>query len=167
MIEEFFRTARLVFRPFAHEDLDEFATVLCDPDVMRFVDNGQPASRDVAALWIARSRKNVERFGYGTGAVIERASGRFIGWAGIARPEGVPEEIVYGFAKAAWGKGYGTELVEGLIRFSFGQLRLPELRATAYPENLGSHHILSKHGFEHVASRDDGVMVFTLERKPG
>lgn len=144
---EFFRTERLLFRPFAVEDIDAFHAIAGDPEVMRFVGDGDPCDRALTALWIERSRENVDRFGYGTGAVIERETGRFIGWSGVARPEGQPEEIVYGFARDAWGKGYATELVRGLILFAFGTLNLPELRATVDPENAVSAHILEKCGF--------------------
>ncbi|WP_083567215.1 GNAT family N-acetyltransferase [Hyphomicrobium sp. CS1GBMeth3] len=120
------------------------------PDVVRFTDDGKPLGRDLTELWIVRSRQNVEKFGYGTGALIERSSGRFIGWAGFARPEDAPEEIIYGFEKCAWGNGYGTEIVAGLVRFAFEKLNCSELRATAYPENVVSHHVLRKLGFESV-----------------
>lgn len=72
MVEEFFRTTRLIFRPFVTQDLDDLACIVSDPEVVRFTDDGKPLSRDTAKLWITRSRENVERFGYGTGTVGPR-----------------------------------------------------------------------------------------------
>jgi RimJ/RimL family protein N-acetyltransferase len=166
MPPEFFRTPRLLFRPFQPDDLDDLAVVVADPEVVRWTGDGEPMDRDTAALWIRRSRENVVAFGYGTGAVVELASGAFIGWAGIARPEGEPEEVVYGFAKTAWNKGYATELLRGLIAFAFGPLGLPELRATTYPENLVSQRVLRTCGFEERPPLADGGRLFVLPR-PG
>ena len=162
MVEEFFRTPRLIFRPFATGDLDDLARIVADPEVARFTDDGEPLGREMTELWITRSRGNVERFGYGTGALIERSTGRLVGWAGFARPEGSPEEIIYGFEKAAWGKGYASEIVEGLIRFAFDTLNLPELRATIHPENAASHRILRKFGFRDAPWHEKDVLLFIL-----
>lgn len=164
MIEEFFRTKRLVFRPFAPEDLDALAAIVADPEVMAYVDERQPMPRATAALWIERSRENVARFGYGTGAVIEAATGAFIGWAGFARPEGDPEEIIYGFAKPAWNRGYGAEIAEALVWYAFQDLDHGEVRATTYAENLASHRILRTLGFEQRPFDEEGVMLWVLER---
>lgn len=164
MVEEFFRTKRLVFRPFDPADLDALAAIVADPEVVRHVDDGQPMARETAALWIERSRENVARFGYGTGAVIETATGRLIGWAGFARSPGEPEEIIYGFEKPAWNRGYGAEIAEGLVWYAFQDLDHPEVRATTYAENLASHRILRTLGFEQRPFAEEGVMLWVLER---
>jgi ribosomal-protein-alanine N-acetyltransferase len=152
---QFFRTERLAFRPFSPQDIDDLAAMVADPEVVRFVGDGQPLSREQAAEWISKSRANVARFGYGTGAVVELATGEMVGWAGIARPEGEPEEIVYGFASQHWGKGYGPEVVAGLVEYAFGTLGLPELRATVYPANARSARILERQGFLRRARSDE------------
>jgi RimJ/RimL family protein N-acetyltransferase len=163
-LEEFFRTARLIFRPFEAEDLDALAGIVSDPEVVRFTDDGQPLSREMTELWITRSRQNVRRFGYGTGAVVEHRTGRLVGWAGFARPEGAPEEIIYGFEQATWRKGYGSEIVQGLIRFAFDKLDLTELRASAYPGNAVSTRILQKCGFQSVPSNKSDAILFVLAK---
>jgi len=35
MVEEFFRTPRLIFRPFAMDDLDDLARIASDPEAVR------------------------------------------------------------------------------------------------------------------------------------
>ena len=56
----------------------------------------------MTALWIERSRANVARHDSGTGALVDPATGKLVGWAGIGRPEGDPPEIIYGFAGTQW-----------------------------------------------------------------
>lgn len=156
MAVSFLRTARLLFRPFELSDLEALAAIVADPDVAVFVGDGRPLSRDQAAKWIERSRANVEAFGHGTGAVVEAMSGRLVGWAGFARPEGQPEELIYGLAKSAWGKGYGTELLIGLIAWSRDDLGKTEIIATVDPANTASVRMMTGQGFRRIGPcRDD------------
>ncbi len=136
-----------MFRPFFPEDVDALAVIVGDAETVRFVDDGQPLSWEGSELWIQKSRENVQRFGWGTGAVVELATGRLIGWGGFARPEGQPEEIIYGFAAECHGKGLGTELVQGLVAYAVETLGLPEIRATLHPDNARSARILERAGF--------------------
>ncbi len=155
----FFETERLVFRPFEAADLDALAAINADPEVLRFVGDGKPIDRATTALWIERSRANVARHGSGTGAVVERASGALIGWAGVARPKGQPPEIIYGFAKAYWGRGLGRELLGALVDWA-APLVGPELRATADLRNVASITLLDRAGFRLVdrVVEEDGAV---------
>lgn len=139
-------TARLVVRPFTVADAPLLVTLFADPEVHRFVDDGQPLAPEVAALWIERSAANLERFGYGTGAVVERASGELIGWAGFARPGDGTEEVVYGLRRASWGRGLGKELLAGLVAFA-AERGVSPVRATVDPANGASVHLLRQAGF--------------------
>jgi hypothetical protein len=51
-------------------------------------------------------------------AAIEKATGDFLGWFSLAPPEDAkPGEVELGYRlrKAAWGKGYATEVSRALI----------------------------------------------------
>lgn len=139
-------TARLVVRPFVASDAALLVALFADPKIHRFVDNGQPLAVDVAELWVERSAANLERFGYGTGAVIERAGGDLIGWAGFARPGDGTQEVIYGLRRASWGRGLGKELLAGLVSFA-GERGITPLRATIDPANSVSAHLLRQAGF--------------------
>lgn len=151
-----FRTQRMVFRTFEPADLDDLARISADPDASRYVGDGRPLSREQTRQWIDNSRRNVERFGYGTGAVAHGEQGVLMGWAGIARPEGEPEEIIYGFDRSWWGQGYGTELLDGLCDWAFEHLGLEELRATVHPDNRASIMLLTRRGFLLVDAAHQG-----------
>lgn len=139
-------TARLAVRPFVAGDAPLLVALFADPQVHRFVDDGQPLAPDVAALWVERSAANLERFGYGTGAVVERAGGELIGWAGFARPGDGTEEVIYGLRPASWDRGLGTELLAGLVTFAADRGITP-VRATVDPDNGASVHLLRQAGF--------------------
>lgn len=141
-------TERLVVRQFGSSDVDELHAVCSDPEVVRFVDVGEPLPRDQCELWIERSLANYESRGYGAAAVIERESGRFIGYAGIVHaPDRTEPEIIYAFEKAAWGRGLASELVPPLVHFGLVDCRLPLLLATIAAENTPSRRVVEKCGF--------------------
>ncbi len=158
-------TERLEIRPFAASDSERLIALFEDPQVHRFVDDGGPLSREVAAEWVANSRANLERYGYGTGAIVERASNRLVGWAGIARPPGDLAEIIYGFERSAWGKGYGREVLNALIAFSREQGELP-VRATVDVGNARSVKLLEAAGFRRTSDcykGDSATLLYELE----
>jgi len=150
-----FETKRLLFRSFEWSDLDRLAEISADAETSRYVGDGQPLSRELTRQWIENSRENVERHGYGTGAVLLRDSGRMIGWSGIARPEEGGEEILYGLYREHWGQGYGTELLAGLLAWAWRELALGELRATVHRKNDASVRMLESAGFVLADDRYD------------
>lgn len=149
------QTERLVVRPFALEDADLLVDLFSDPRVHRYVGEGRELSDSDARLWVVRSRDNLARYGYGTGAVIRRDSGLFVGWAGFARPAEGEEEVVYGLAADQWGQGLGRELLDGVVRFATKRGLAP-LRATVDPANAASIRILTGTGFRLVERRHRG-----------
>jgi RimJ/RimL family protein N-acetyltransferase len=139
-------TPRLIVRPFESGDVEPLVALFQDPRVHTFVDDGLPLPKPVARLWVERSRENLARYDYGTGAVTERDGGRLIGWAGFARPGDGSEEIVYGLNPSHWGRGLGRELVQGLLDVARGKGITP-VRATVDPRNLRSIAVLTALGF--------------------
>ena len=53
-------------------------------------------------------------------------------------------EIGYRFRVDYWGKGYGTEMTQGMLDFCFNTLGVDKITADAAVENIGSIKILSK-----------------------
>jgi RimJ/RimL family protein N-acetyltransferase len=117
----------LVLRRFTEDDVDNLVDLDSDPDVMRFINGGRPTprqeiERDVLPAFLGYN----ERFaGYGFWAVLEKATGRFIGWfhfrpAAAAHPDEV--ELGYRLRKSAWGQGHATEGSRALIDKGFAEL---------------------------------------------
>src|ERR1041385_3595196 len=97
-------TDRLRLRMFRAEDLNDFAALLADKDVMRYVEDGQPKDRAVAEKALNSIVTHWQRHGFGGWAVEEKTSHAFVGFGGLRSLFGVPE-VVYHFAKAQWGRG--------------------------------------------------------------
>ena len=140
-------TERLRLRMFRADDLDNLAALLADPDVMRYVEDGQPKERDVAEKALNSIIAHWKREGFGRWAVEEKASGQFIGFGGLRSLNGTPE-VVYHMAPAYWGKGYGTELCRAALLFGFDQRGFDRIVAIAKPDNAASIHVMEKLGMK-------------------
>ncbi len=73
-------TARLLLRPLAIADIDEFVALHDDAEVTRFIQRlDRPAAEE---LLESIEREWLER-GHGIFAVLDRVTGRFLGRAGL------------------------------------------------------------------------------------
>lgn len=132
---------------FHANDLDNLAEMLADPDVMRYVEDGQPKDRDVAEKALNSILAHWERENFGRWAVEEKAGGQFIGFGGLRSLFGTPE-VVYHLNPRFWGNGYATELARAALDFGFTQRGFARVVAVAKPDNAASIHVMEKLGMK-------------------
>ncbi len=140
-------TQRLRLRMFRADDLDRLAAMLASPEVMRYVEDGQPKDRDVAEKALNSIVAHWEREGFGRWAVEEKQTQKFIGFGGLRSLFGAPE-VVYHLAPAYWGNGYATELARAALDFGFRNRGFDRIVAITKPENASSIHVLEKLGMQ-------------------
>ncbi|MDX3094740.1 GNAT family N-acetyltransferase [Streptomyces sp. ME01-24h] len=142
------RTERLHLRRWRDRDLAPWAAMNADPLVREHL--GEPLTREQSDASVARFLAEFDERGYGWWAVEVRASGEFVGFAGLDRvDEGLPftgVEIGWRLAHAAWGKGYATEAARAVLAFGFGTLALPEILAVTTAGNLRSQAVMRRIG---------------------
>lgn len=110
-------TERLVLRPFRLDDLDALAAMNADPTVMRYI--GEVQDRAAAFRTMCAYMGHWYLRGYGPWAVEERATGVFIGRAGLVRFEPWTDvEVAYALIPSAWGKGYASEVAARSLRYA-------------------------------------------------
>ncbi|SFB94722.1 Protein N-acetyltransferase, RimJ/RimL family [Bosea sp. CRIB-10] len=141
-------TDRLSLRPTRPSDVPALFAVLGDKQAMRHTahfETLRACRRHVAGHeWQRR------RLGYAPWTIRSLADGTILGWGGLFEDPFDPGwgvELGYWFAPSAWGRGYASELAAASVAEASDRLRLPELRAFARPENLGSCRVLEKAGF--------------------
>jgi len=142
-------TGRLFLRPFNENDVDAVYAMRSDSDVMRFIREPQTI-RDEAESWInlISSRWQTEKIGFC--AVIEKSSGKFIGWCGLWRLKETGEtEIGYALIKNFRGLGYASEAAEAFLIYGFETLKLKEIVAVARPENRASWRVMERLGMSY------------------
>ena len=132
-------TQRLTLRPFAAADLDAYAAMCADAEVMRHIGDGGPVGRDVAWRQMAFFLGHWPLRGYGMWAIESRASGRLIGRAGFMNPEGWPGlELGWLLARDAWGEGYATEASRAALESGRGRFGAQEIISLIRPANQRS-----------------------------
>jgi len=140
-------TERLRLRMFRDDDLDAYARIVADPEVMRYLGDGQTLDRVGAWRQIAMILGHWTLRGYGLWAVEERATGALIGRIGCYNPEGWPGfEVGWVLARAYWGKGYATEGARRALAYAFGELRQDHVISLIYPANAASIRVAERLG---------------------
>lgn len=143
------RTERLVLRPIVREDLDAFAEMFADPEVVRFIGDGSVATREESAEWIELSIERNEVEGWEMRSVLRANDDLVIGRCGIAvRAIGdtTEREVAYLFAREHWGRGYATEAATAMRDRALGDLGLSRLIALIDQGNVASKAVARKLG---------------------
>ena len=138
-------TERLILRPLNAADTDAVYAMRSDADVMRYIRKPQNYAETVDWIGLVSSRWTKEKIGFYS--VIEKETGKFVGWCGLWKLKETGEiEVGYAIAKNFWGKNYAAEAAEKCLEHGFGELNLPQIVAVAVPENVFSRRVMEKIG---------------------
>lgn len=145
------KTDRLVLRGWTPEDHGPFAAICADPEVMRFIGNGQTRAPADVARSIERFQTAWDKDGFGLFAVEERSSGALVGFTGLSRPNFLPEvlpavEIGWRFSKEHWGRGYASEAAKSALAFGTNDCGLADIVSIYQLGNGASRRIMQKLG---------------------
>jgi RimJ/RimL family protein N-acetyltransferase len=158
-------TSRLVLRPPERSDVDDLVALGRHREVTRFV-----ASLDHrgAQERVAAAQREWSERGHGMLVILERASERLLGRAGLKYwPHFDETEVGWVLRRDAWGRGYATEAGEACVAWGFANLAAPYLTAMIHPANPRSIRVAERLGFA-PRRRDllqgDPVIVYVLER---
>jgi pimeloyl-ACP methyl ester carboxylesterase/RimJ/RimL family protein N-acetyltransferase len=159
-------TDRLALRPLERGDLDEFVALHNDPQVVRFM---RRLDRQQAGERLRAIESEWEQCGYGMFAVSERASGSFVGRAGLKYwPEFDETEVGWALRGEACGEGYATEAARAAIAWGFRSFGLSYLTAMIRPANARSIAVAQRLGMAPLREEllsDHEVIVYSLSRE--
>jgi RimJ/RimL family protein N-acetyltransferase len=137
-------TPRLTLRAFRGGDWDDYAEMMADIEVQRFL-AGRVFSRDESWHSMAMFLGSWELRGHGMFAVEQ--AGRFIGRVGIYHPPDWPEpELGWSLAAPAWGHGFATEAAAAVRAWAFAAFGWPRLVSFIHPDNIRSQRVALKLG---------------------
>lgn len=161
-------TERLLLRPWREDDLEPYAELSADPEVMRYIGSGRTLDRDECWRQIAIFIGHWELRGYGPWAVENRADGNLIGRVGLWRPEGWPGlELGWTLARGCWGCGYATEAGRATMDFAWRTVDASELISLIDPANHPSRRVAERLGMEadrHLKLGTDDVLLYRRTR---
>lgn len=161
-------TERLILREFIPEDAAGIYELDSNPAVHSFLGNNPLTERTQADEVVDFICRQYEEYGIGRWAVTEKASGRFIGWAGlkwITEPINGRvkyHDLGYRFIQKYWGKGYATEAARASLAYGFEELKLKRIFACVDVGNKASIRVLEKIGMRRKEQFDweEGVPNF-------
>ncbi|MHB1535029.1 MAG: GNAT family N-acetyltransferase [Acidimicrobiales bacterium] len=151
------RTSRLLLRRWRPEDLEAFAAMNADLEVMEFFP--APLERASSDALVGRIQAGFAEYGFGLWALEVASSGGFIGFAGLSVPgfeaAFIPAvEIGWRLARRAWGQGYATEAATAALDAAFGPLGLGEVVSFTSVANLRSQAVMRRLGMIHDPAED-------------
>jgi RimJ/RimL family protein N-acetyltransferase len=175
--QEGFATSRLLLRRWRATDRAPFAALNADPAVMRYFTSA--LDRAASDALVDRIEARFEENGWGLWALELRATGEFIGFAGLdPTPADLPVdgrvEVGWRLASSAWHQGYATEAGRAAVRYGFEKLDLPELVSFTAVLNEPSQAVMRRlgmrrrGGFDHPRIPEDDPLrphvVYRIER---
>lgn len=151
------QTQRLILRNWQFADLEPFARLNADCEVMKYF----PAalSRQQSNQLVQRIEAHHQIHGFGLWAVEERLTGIFMGFIGLNVPSfsayfTPTVEVGWRLARPFWGKGYATEGAKKAISYGFNVLELSEIVSFTSKLNLRSIAVMKRLGMSHQVADD-------------
>ena len=134
-------------------DLDAYAAICADPEVMRFIADGSTSGREYCAEQLEAFERAWNERGFGLFALERIHSGELIGFTGLAIPDFLPEimpsvEIGWRLGRAHWGHGFATEAARATLAFGFGPVGLDRIVSVHAVGNDASGHVMQKLGMQ-------------------
>jgi RimJ/RimL family protein N-acetyltransferase len=151
------RTERLLLRQWRADDLEAFAALGADAEVMRYLPSLLTRERsDALARAVAAS---IQERGWGFWAVEVRGAAPFIGFVGLGDPgfeaHFTPAvEVGWRLAREHWGHGYATEAARASVEFGFRELGLDEIVAMTVEANARSQAVMERLGMTRDSADD-------------
>jgi RimJ/RimL family protein N-acetyltransferase len=141
------QTPRLLLRELREADLDEYARICGDAETMRFLGEGKPLSRSEAWRQLAFLVGHWQLRGFGLWAVVDKATGGFVGRIGFFQPEGWPGfEIGWVVDRQCWGQGIATEAARHLLPLALSTYGENHVISLIHPDNGASIRVAEKIG---------------------
>jgi RimJ/RimL family protein N-acetyltransferase len=141
------QTERLLLRTFREDDLDAYAAICADSEVMRYLGDGKTLTRSEAWRQMAMILGHWQLRGYGLWAVEERTTGALVGRLGFFQPEGWPGfELGWMLRRASWGNGYATEGAQRALAHAFTDLGRDRVISLIRPDNRPSVRVAERLG---------------------
>lgn len=151
------KTQRLLLRHWQKSDLDPFAKMNADVQVMKYFPATLSQQQSDALVEKIENHHQINKFGLW--AVEELATGVFIGFIGLNVPTFEAHftptvEIGWRLAQAFWGKGYATEGAKRVVSYGFEVIGLREIVSFTARLNLRSIAVMKRLGMTYNEADD-------------
>ncbi len=143
------RAERVYLRPAEREDLPAFVRWFADAETTRYLSMRAPFSLAMEEQWFTAmlERQGKEAYHF---VICLVADGRPIGTSGFHHLDLENGNASWGISigeKGEWNRGYGTEALQTMCDFGFGQLRLERIELDVFVPNRRAQRSYEKAGF--------------------
>jgi RimJ/RimL family protein N-acetyltransferase len=150
------RTSRILLVPLSDDHLEYEVELDSDPEVMRYLGNGHPRSREEVEVLHGQRLAIADRVA-GLGFWVGFVGDEFVGWW-ILEPPDRPDqgpvegqaELGYRLLRRHWRQGLASEGSRELIRHGFEDLGLRRIFAETMAVNAASRATMASVGLAHV-----------------
>lgn len=144
-------TERLKLRAWIEDDIEPLARILADPQVMRFIGDGHPCSREEGVVWWEKIRRRWEEDGFDVWAAVLKQTDGLVGWIGLAVSDWLPElmsatEVGWLLDRRYWGRGLATEGGAASLAYAFGTLDVERVVSICHSANTASERVMQRLG---------------------
>lgn len=153
----FLTTTRLALRGHAAADFEAAAALWANPIVVRYI-SGTSSTEQQTWARLLNYAGHWALMGFGYWALIETASGRYVGDVGFADFKRAVEPSIRGLPELGWvlspsvhGRGYATEAVEAALAWATRSLSAARAVCMIDPANAPSLRVAAKVGFKEYA----------------
>ncbi|MEH7177131.1 GNAT family N-acetyltransferase [Neobacillus vireti] len=150
MVVPILETKRLKLIEITRKHAESLFEILSLDEVIRYYGTDRLTSIEDAKKLIDLFQKNIyEKRAMRWGIVIKE-NNQFIGTLGLngLQLKNKKAEIGYEIHPSYWRKGYTTEAIKEVLRYSYLELELNRIGAVVYLENEASSNLLEKLGFK-------------------
>jgi len=143
------RAERVYLRPAEREDLPIFVRWFSDAETTHYLSIRAPFSLAMEEQWFTAmlERQGKEAYLF---VICLVADGRAIGTTGFHHLDLENGNASWGISigeKGEWNRGYGTEALQTMCDFGFGQLRLERIELDVFVPNRRAQRSYEKAGF--------------------
>lgn len=162
-------TDRLILRAHRRTDFDASAALWADPAVVRYI-SGRPSTPEESWQRLLRYAGLWPLLGFGYWVIADKASGAFLGEAGLADFRRVMTPSLNGMPEAGWvltpaaqGQGFAREAVLAILAWADRHLAAAQTACIIDPTHAASHRLAHAVGYVaqgECAYRDGFVSVY-------
>ena len=158
---------RLILRSPQISDLDTLTEISNDPEVTRFLPSqGVAIARNKVEKSLQSFIEHWQQRGYGIWVIVEAASSETIGYCGLRYLDELQEvELLYGLARAYWGRNIMTKAATAAVSWGFEIAKLERIVAMVLPDNNASKRVIEKLDFgyeKQIEIFDLNVLYYSL-----
>ena len=147
---------RVYLRPLAKEDLIHLRKWVNDAEVRGLIGEVRPMTQIGAEQYLEKVQNDESRVWF---VIVLKEDGKVIGEAGLLRMfhawRTTDLTIILG-EKEEWGKGYGTEAIDLLLDYAFGNLNFHRVAVGVVGFNEAAVRFYEKAGFTKEGIQRDG-----------